>query len=84
VSRKIIGHQRDEATGLGRDFVMRGLVICRLLLARCCLGDQMKEKKIGRICSTYGKKNVYWSWQGSLKERRFLKDLGLDGRITLK
>jgi hypothetical protein len=84
VSRKIFGPHRDEETGPGRDFVMRVLVICSLLLARYCLGDQMKEEKIGKICSTYGKKNVYWSWQGSLKVRKLVEDLGLNGRMTLK
>jgi len=58
VSRKIFGPQRDEATGPGRDFVMRGLLICSLLLARYFVDDQVKEEKIGRICSTYGNKTL--------------------------
>lgn len=84
VSRKIYGPQRDEATGPGRDFIMRGLLIWSLLLARYCVGDQIKEEKIGRICSTNGKRNVHRVMAGEHKERKLLKDLGLDGRITLK
>jgi hypothetical protein len=82
VSRKIFGPQRDEATGPGRDFVMRGgLLIWSLPLARYCVGDQMIEEKIGRL--RMGSKLYIGSWQGSRKERKLLKDLGLDGRITL-
>jgi len=45
VSRKIFCPQRDEAIGPGRDFVMRGLLICSLMFARYFVGDQMKEDR---------------------------------------
>ena len=70
VSRKILGPQRDEATGPGREFIMRGLLIWSLLLARYCVGDQMKEEKIDRICSTTGKNNLYRVMAGEHKGKK--------------
>jgi hypothetical protein len=73
VSRKIFGPQRDEVTGPGRDFVMRVLLIWSLLLARYCVGDQMKDEKIGRKCSTNGKRNVYRVMGGEHKGKKTLE-----------
>jgi hypothetical protein len=86
VSRKILGPQRDEATGPGRDFVIRGLLIWSLLLARYYVGDQMKEEKIGRICSTNGKKNMYRVMAGEHKGKKTLarSRLRWDDNITIE
>jgi hypothetical protein len=39
---------------------------------------------MGRICGTYGgRKSAYRVW-GDLRERDYLEDLDVDGRIILK
>lgn len=57
----------------GRDFGMRGLLIWSLPLARYCVGDQMKEEKIGRMSSTNGKRNVYRVMAGEHKGKKTLE-----------
>jgi hypothetical protein len=42
----------------------------------------MIEEKIGRL--RMGSKLYTGSWQGSIKGGNLLKDLGIDGRLTLK
>jgi hypothetical protein len=65
--------QRNETTGPGKYFIMRGLFVWSLLLARYCVGDQIKEEKIGRICSTNGRKNVYRVIAGEQKGKKTLE-----------
>lgn len=45
----------------------------------------MKEEKIGRICSTYGKKNVYRVMAGEHKGRKILErsKLRWEGNIKI-
>jgi hypothetical protein len=44
--------------------------------------DQVKKTEMGRICSTYGEKNMHTGFQwGSLREGDHLKERGVEGRV---
>ena len=84
MSSKILGPQKDEAAGPGRGFVMSGLMIRSLLLAIYYLGDQTKEEKVGRVCSMYGKTNVYRVLAGEPKGKKALESSRLRWEANIK
>ena len=50
---------------------------------RQLLGQQ-SENEMGRTCSTYGRDVYTGFWWGSPREREYLEDPGVDGRIILR
>ena len=52
VLMRIFGSERDEVTGSGEDYIIRGLMIC--LVTKYYSSDQIEENEMGGACSTYG------------------------------
>jgi hypothetical protein len=48
------------------------------------LGDQIKKNGMGGACNTYGERGGTEFWWANLRERGYLEDPGLDGRLILK
>jgi len=41
------------------------------------------KNEMGRACGTYGERSAYTVWWENLRERNYLEDPGVDGRIIL-
>jgi hypothetical protein len=46
-----------------------------------CIGDQIVDDAVGRLCSTNESEGFWW---GNLKEKCHLEHVGIDGRMILK
>jgi hypothetical protein len=55
-----------------------------LLITKYYSGNQIEKNEIGRVCGTYGGKEVHTGfWWGDLREGDYLGDPGVDRRIIL-
>jgi len=49
---------------------------------KCYYCDQMKRNEMGGTCGTYGgRRRAYRFWWGSLREREYFEDLGIEGKM---
>jgi len=55
-------------------------------LTQYCWGDKIEKNEIGGACSAYGGRGETYTgfWWGNLRERGYLGDPGVDGRIILR
>ena len=80
---RIFGCKRVKVAGEWRK-LRNELMICKA--TKYCSGDQIKKNEISLACSTGGasRGEVHTGfWRGNLKDRGHLKELCIDGRVTL-
>ena len=54
-------------------------------LTKCCLGDQVKENKMGEACGTYGGEDkIVLGFGGESEGKSHLEDLDVGGGAVLK
>jgi len=81
VVSKVFRHKRSEVTGFGEDYIKRNFTITPH--QKIWVIKTRKMRREGHVAYT-GERIVSDSfWWGNLRERKYLDDVGLDGRIIL-
>ena len=82
VLRRLFGPKKDEITGEWRKLHNEEI---NDPLTPYFSGDQIEKDEMGGACSTMGRGEMYVGlWWGNLRERDYLEDSGVDGRIILR
>ena len=77
-----MGLRGTRNQGSGENYIMRSLII--RTPHQILVGEQIEKNEMGGTCSMYGREVHTVFLRRNLRERDYLEDSGVDGRIILR